>query len=211
MANVDALIEQLSAKAAPVAQARHPYVQCLKWVTGFAVYLAFLVWVFPMRPDLAQKLQSPLFVAELAALALVNVTAALSCALLGFPDLMQKKALTFAPLVAFIAFVVIMLLAYHADSPPAPAPEHEMLCTLCITLFSLMPAAWLFASMRKAASTHAGLSGYIATLCAFSIGGLVLRLSEQTDSISHLLQWHYIPMLLMSMAGIALGKLLLKW
>lgn len=43
------------------------------------------------------------------------------------------------------------------------------------------------------------------------MGALSLRLSEQTDSILHVIQWHYLPMIAVSLVGLWLGKTLLKW
>jgi len=76
---------------------------------------------------------------------------------------------------------------------------------------TLLPAAWAFYSLRKLASTHYRLAGSAALLSAFSVGALWLRLHEQTDSITHLVEWHYLPMLALGLAGLWLGKLVLKW
>lgn len=211
MADVELLIEQLSQGVTSVTPAVHPYKQCLKWMAGFASYLAALLFFFLPRPDLMEKLSSPLYLAEIISLSLIVASTALTSALLGFPDMLQKKAMLWTPVSSFAVFVAVIMLAYAMDTPPAPAPEHEMLCTLCLTLFSLLPAIWMFATLRKYATIHTSLSGYIATLCAFSVSALTLRLSEETDSISHIITWHYVPMLLISVAGIIAGKRLLKW
>jgi hypothetical protein len=209
--DVNSLIERLAEEAAPLRPCGHAYQQCVKWLAGFTVYVGALLFFFLPRPDLVTKFASPLFVLEIASLVAMVAAGSLSAALLSFPDLMQKRRLAFAPLLPLAAFVVALATEYVTERPRAPEPGHEMLCTLCITLFSLLPAIWLFHSLRKAATLHAGVAGYIATLCAFGIGSLTLRLSEQTDSIGHLLYFHYVPMLLMSFAGIALGRRLLKW
>ena len=80
-----------------------------------------------------------------------------------------------------------------------------------IASLTLLPAAWMLYVMRSLASTHPHLAGSIALLSAFSIGALSLRLSEQTDSIMHVMQWHYLPMIAVGLIGLGLGKLLLKW
>ncbi len=205
------LIEQLSHGAEPVKPVRHPYAQCALWLAGLVVYMTVVLLCIHTRSDVLAKLRSPLFFAETASLALVVITSALSAALLSYPDLMQKKPLAYAPLVAFALFLASVAVAWHADTPPAPPPEHEMMCTLCMALYALAPAIWLFTTMRKAATTHAKLAGVTAALCAFSIGGLTLRLAEETDSISHIVTWHYAPMLALSLAGVWLGKAILKW
>jgi hypothetical protein len=65
--------------------------------------------------------------------------------------------------------------------------------------------------MRNFASTHYRWAGSIAILSAFSVGALWLRLQEVNDSIVHVIEWHYLPMLAVGVVGLWLGKWLLKW
>jgi hypothetical protein len=211
MENLEQLINDLSKDTARVKPASHPFVLGLKWMGAAAAYLAVSLAVSGLRPDLAQALQQPWYVAELAMLLLMFVATAISAALLSFPDLYQKHALAFSPVAVFALFVLLMLFAWNADSPPAPLPVHSWQCTLSITLFSLLPAAWTFYAMRKYASTHYRWAGSIALLSAFSVGALWLRLHEVNDSIYHVMVWHYLPMLAAGLAGLWLGKKLLKW
>jgi hypothetical protein len=211
MADIEQLVETLAADASKVAPAPHPFVLALKWVGGGAAYLAVSLAVSGLRPDLAQALQHPLYVAELVALLLIFLATAFSAALLAFPDLHQKRALAFSPVALFALFVLLMLFAWHADNPPASLPVHSWQCTLSIILVSLLPGAWTFYAMRKYASTHYRWAGSIAVLSAFSIGALWLRLHEVNDSIHHVMLWHYLPMLVVGLLGLWLGKKLLKW
>jgi hypothetical protein len=176
-----------------------------------AVYLFVSLWISGLRPDLMQKFNEPWFVAEMAALVCIFVATSLSAAVLAFPDLHQKNKTALAPAGLFILFMAILFFAWRADAPPASLPVHSFECTLSITLFSLLPAAWTFLSMRKFASTHCRWAGSIALLFAFSVGALWLRLHELNDSIIHVIQWHYLPMLGIGLAGWWLGRRLLKW
>lgn len=211
MANIEQLVDSLVQDASPVKPAPHPLMLSLGWVAGAALYLALSLWISGLRPDLVQKLQEPWFVAELAALALLFVTTSLSAAVLAFPDLHQMRRAALAPAVPFALLIAAILFAWHADAPPAPLPVHSFECTLSITLFSLLPAAWTFLSIRKFASTHYRWAGSIALLSAFSVGALWLRLHELNDSIIHVVEWHYLPMLGIGMLGWWLGRRLLKW
>ena len=65
--------------------------------------------------------------------------------------------------------------------------------------------------MRKYASTHYRLAGSVALLSAFSVGALWLRLHEVNDSIVHVIEWHYLPMLVIGLIGLGLGQRVLKW
>lgn len=211
MGNIEQLVDNLVREAAPVKPAPHPLMLSLVWFAGAAVYLAISLAASGPRPDLMAKFHQFWFDAEIVALLLIFVTTSLSAALLAFPDLHQKKGAALAPGVAFALFVVVMFLAWRADVPPAPLPMHSFECTISITLSALLPATWTFASMRRLASTRHRWAGAIALLSAFSVGALWLRLHELNDSILHVVEWHYLPMLGIGLVGWWLGRSLLKW
>ena len=211
MANIDDLVATLAHDAAAVEPAPHPFMLSLKWTGAAAAYLVLALTLSGPRPDLLERFHSTWFAAEIAALLGIFTVTSLSTALLAFPDLHQKRRLVYAPIAAFILFAGVMFFAWQADSPPSPLPVHSFECTLGITLMALLPAAWAFYSLRKFASTHYRLAGSAALLSAFSVGALWLRLHEDTDSIAHLVEWHYLPMLFIGLGGLWLGKVALKW
>jgi hypothetical protein len=211
MPNIDDLVARLALDAAAVKPAPHPYMLSLQWLGAAATYLALSLALSGPRPDLLEKFDNFWFVAEIVALLGIFIVTSLSTALLAFPDLHQKRRLAYAPVVAFTLFLGVMFFAWRADNPPSPLPVHSFECTLGITLMALLPAGWAFYSLRKYASTHYRLAGSAALLSAFSVGALWLRLHEDTDSIAHLIEWHYVPMLFIGLGGLWLGKVLLKW
>lgn len=211
MADIDKLVATLSADARPVRPAPHPYKLWALSLGAGAVYLALMLAFSGLRPDIMTKLYTPWFVAEIVTLILIFASASLSTALLAYPDLHQMRHTTYAPAYALSLFLLVMLLSWQADSPLTLLPEHGYQCTLDIILFALPPAMWTLYVVRKLASTHYRLAGSIALLSAFSIGALWLRLHEAEDSITHLMQWHYLPMLACGLFGLWVGKLTLKW
>lgn len=211
MTNIEELVDSLIQDAAPVKPAPHPFMLSLRWVAVAVVYLVVSLWISGLRPDLMQKINEPWFVAEMAALTLIFIATSLSAAVLVFPDLHQMRKTALAPAGLFALFIAIMFFAWRADVPPAPLPMHSFECTASITLFSLLPAAWTFFFMRQYASTHCRWAGSVALIFAFSVGALWLRLYELNDSIIHVIQWHYLPMLGIGLVGWWMGKRLLKW
>ena len=211
MGNIEELVASLSRDAVAVKPAPHPFMLSLGWLAAATVYLAVALWFSGVRPDLMQKLHQPWFVIELAFLGLIFVATSLSAALLAFPDLHQMRKIAWAPALLFVLFAVFMFFSWRADMPPAPQPVHSLECTFSILAVSLLPAAWTFLSMRRFASTHHRWAGYVALLSAFSIGALWLRLYELNDSVGHVVEWHYLPMLLLGLVGMRLGRALLKW
>ncbi|HEU5047912.1 MAG TPA: DUF1109 domain-containing protein [Rickettsiales bacterium] len=206
------LIEELSRTMDKVNPAPSPWYLFAKWLLLSAIYITAVLLLFlHPRPDLPLKLHAILFDMELLALAAVIISSLLSAALLAFPDIYQQKKLTFLPIAAFAVFCIVLLAEWHGDTPPSPLPRHAMACLRCITLLSLLPEAFILYNIRKLASTHYYLAGCLSFLAAFAIGALALRLAEPTDSIIHLLQWHYLPMAAVAGIGLLAGKLCLKW
>lgn len=211
MANIDDLVASLAQEATAVKPAPHPFALSLRWIGAAAIYLAVALALSGLRPDLTARLHNTWFAAEIAALLGIFVATSLSAALLAFPDMHQKRNLALAPAWMFSLFLLLLFFAASADTSPAPLPVHSFECTLGITLMALLPAAWTFYAMRGFASTHYRLAGGVALLSAFSVGALWLRLHEATDSIAHVIEWHYLPMLGIGLIGLWLGRRLLKW
>jgi len=211
MRDFDQLIAELARDPPGVKPASHPYMLSLKLIGVAGLYLAALLGVSGARPDWTQAVTQPLFVAEIVLLVLVFMTATLSATLLSFPDGFQRRSTIFAPAWVFALFLVVIALAWQADSPPAALPKHDIECTICIVLLAILPALWTLYGMRKLATTQVHWAGGIAMLSAFSVGALWLRLEEANDSMMHVVEWHYLPMLAFGLVGLWLGGRLLKW
>ena len=211
MANTDELIELLAKDAAPIKPISHPYLIAYKWMMGAMAYIALTSIYTGLRPNLLEKLRSPLFLAEIGLLTGIILTTLLSAALLAFPDIYQKRKLAFAPVYVLILFVIELFFSLHFEAQPAAVCVHSVECLIAIGTIAVLPAAWMFYILRKFSSTHYYLVGSISLLSAFNIGALSHRLSEQTDSIVHLIQWHYLPMVGVVLLGSLLGKIMLRW
>lgn len=209
MTTLHDLIAELADAPAPVRPARPAWQQLAVWVAVSAAYIALLVVLFGVRPDIAVKLQAPMFVAELAMLGLVIVSTGLCALLLGTPDMRQMPGLVCLPLLPLAAFMGV--LGMGLEQVAAPLPQEGLECLVCITLFSTVPALGIFYYLRRQASTHPKLTGAVAVLNAFSIGCFALRLSEETDAMQHLVLWHYLPMAGAALIGLGLGRAILKW
>jgi len=210
MNTTEQLIELLSAQKPPAKRAMHPLVLWAIWVTGAFAYIALLS-SFGVRIDLMQQLRVPVFLAEVLSLAAIIMFTGLAAAFLAYPDMRQRPQLVWLPLLPLLIFIAVVVNEYMVMSPEASLPPTAMECTICILLYATVPAAWLIVLLRRHATTRPAVAGALVVAAATSIGALALRLHEQTDSIPHLLTWHYLPMVLFSMVGMQLGRIFFKW
>ncbi len=212
MDNIENLVLSLSKEATPVKPAPQPLLLSLKWIALALAYLIVALAVSGPRPDLLLQLQHPLFVAELTVLFGLLVTAALSTAVLAFPDLHQQRAQAFFPLWMIMLLVLVLAIAWLTNTPTSAAVQtHSIQCTLALLLFSLLPSVTIFYAVRRLACTRPQQAGSVALLFAFSTGALWLRLYEANDSIIHIIGWHYLPMIVVGVFGWIIGKSVLKW
>jgi hypothetical protein len=212
MKNTDDIIAALAQDITPVTLATPPFALFFRWIIATIFYMAFLLSILGVREDIVDKLaSSSLFLAEIIALAAVLMSALFSAAAISFPDMHQKHFFVWLPTLMLQIFIAVLFASFLNDNPPAPAPMHGFECLACIVLCSILPAITILYTLRRYATTHYYLCGGIAMLAATSLGCLVLRLSEQTDSIMHLITWHYVPLMVCSMFGVWIGKKCLKW
>lgn len=208
---IEKQIASLVADAKSVRPAPSPLRLWLNWMAIALVYIVISLLVLGVRADVMERLHSAMFIAEMGVLIAIVSSTALSASLLAYPDIYQHSRWTLTPVFMFVIFVGVIVLAWQADNPPSPLPVHSYQCSLTIAMLALLPAAWMFYSMRQLASTHRHLAGIVVMLSAFSTGAIILRLSEQTNSIIHVIEWHYLPMIGVASVGVWLGKVLLKW
>ena len=205
------LIAHLSSQAAPTRVSKSPWHMALVWLVGFTIYVALAVLASGLRVDILAQLKTPLFALEIALLVALVVSCAVSAAVLSFPDRYQARRAAQMPLAFFALFAAIILFALITQAVPVELAIKHCECTLFMTFYALLPAAALFYSMRRAASTSPAAASCVAVLTAFAIGALILRLEEQTDSVSHVVMYHYLPMLAAALLGLMVGRKLLRW
>ena len=192
----------------------HPMIQTLFWLVGTLVFLALFAGYLGLRGDFADKLSEPLYVIELFLLSGLGVSSALAAFCLSRPDGHQMPWLKFVPL----GFVLAWAIVAFSGSAAINIGElfHSMTlgrfdCVWHILMFSALPGVALFWIVRKGATIQCRWAGTMATLSAASFGYLLMRLLEQNDNLAHLLVWHALPIMLMCMVGMLLGKFTLKW
>lgn len=195
--------------------------QLLKYLIPLlALYTLLAQLQLGFRPDMQLQLGRASFLAEIALLFALLITSVVGVVTLAYPDLKQTKYKTRIPL--FICAGLALVASLELAAPTAPtevlpevarflAENHTIECTIAIAFVSALPTVLLFALVKFGSTVKPGLAGGYIALAASAFGALTLRLAESNDSVSHLFCWHYLPIILLTVVGTKLGKLLLKW
>jgi hypothetical protein len=211
MNTTDKLIDELSSGLTASSKAGRPLVLFAKWLAGSLAWLAFMLLFYHIRPDIGAKLARPLFVYELIALAALVVSVAIAATYISFPDMLQKRWVVYLPVLPLIAFIYIVYLEFAYSVPAEPGKEASYLCLICISMISSAPAAIMFVMMRRQATTHIYMAGALAMVASTALGNLAFRFVEANDDMTHIVNWHFIPVVGFSFIGVLLGRKFLKW
>jgi hypothetical protein len=208
MPSIDTLIDTLATSLVPVRHGRFLSL-CLRCFGGLIVYVIAVLLYCHLRDDIIIKMTSLLYLFEIASLCAMTVTATIALIFLSYPDIRGQRIWLFLPIIPLFSLVCVLVQGYDQDTFLAVDTKIE--CLICIILFSIVPVAWLFIILKRQATVYPSLSGTYIALVGMSIGAMIVRLEEKTDAIPHLIQWHYIPMLICGGIGFLVGKKILSW
>ncbi|AMY08211.1 hypothetical protein LuPra_01404 [Luteitalea pratensis] len=207
------LIDRLVRDATPVRPLARPAVRLVRWALAAALCLAAgVAWVH-LRHDLAETMWTASFLGQAGLLigtALLAATAALVVSVPGAEPTPATRWLPLVAITAWAAWLFAAIVAQPEDSRvwwPAPAPQ----CGVDITLLGIVPGVLLWSLVRRAAPLRPAWTGLLATLTAAALGALGTQLICSNNDAAHLLLWHFGPVTMLTVAGIALGRRFLRW
>lgn len=188
-----------------------PSKQLLLWFIVMAIYAALIFSTIGLRADFFQKITEPLFVLELIVIFATSFTSGVAASFLALPDVNQKHYMTKVPLIFLFFLCIIIGLEYCMQGlvmPEELCGIKNYQCTLAIIIFAIIPSSIFFVILYRAATIHSGFAGFMIGLCGGSFSYLLLRLIHSTENIAHLLAWHLVPVLLVTVICIVIAKLL---
>ena len=206
--DTEAFISQLTARGVrkPLP---HPLSVAGKWVALLAVYFIIITVALGLRQDIANKWSQPLYLMELLGMLTTAVTAAIAASFLALPDVggrLWLKFVPFAPLMILAAFLLQSILTGNAMPLIECIKLQKYDCLMVIALFSIVPSLFIFIAIRRAAPTRCCWAGSMASLSVASLGYVLLRLIDNSDDPTALIIWHFIPVMLITMVGMVVGK-----
>lgn len=214
MSKIEQTIEKIIADAESVRHPLRPLLCFILWFLGTTTATSLIAFFSSLRPDLDTQIHQPLFIAEITALSLLIITTTVSAIYLSYPDLRQRPWVIYIPALPFLIYALLML--YRGMNPEMtyvlPEDLHNGInCSLCITLYSLLPGCLMFYLLRRNATACPRFLGALSLLLAGSIGLFALKFLEGNDSVLHMIKWHLTPVVIIGVLGIFLGKKFLSW
>ena len=193
----------------------HPMQQSLLWLAGILFYLFIFLFFDGFRPDLDEKLGLTSFMFELFLLFLIATSATIAAFCLSRPDGFQKPWIKYLPIPLLVVWAIIAFAGAGSEIGFQhlwnSASLRQFDCPSHIILFSLLPGVAIFILVRMGAAIHYNWAGIMATLSVTSFAYLFMRLVENTDNPAHLIVWHAIPIMLMCLIGMFVGRRVLRW
>ena len=212
--NTDALVTELSGALKPVKSVGYGRILA-EWLAVTLASFLGVGGVIGFRPDLSARMSEPLFATEIALNLLLILIAGLTACALAFPD--RAKTPLLKPLLAlvfigygFFALKTLFTIPDIVDSLANTAP-HGISCFICILIFAFIPTLYLLWRLKKLATVNPALMGSAALMTTIATGCLGVRLVEDEIMPSGLLLWHYAPLLILSGAGLWLGRKFFRW
>ncbi|MDE5444847.1 DUF1109 family protein [Bradyrhizobium sp. CSA207] len=207
------LIASLAANVTPVRRLRPPGMRAACWLVLAAAILTLLAISQGLRPDLAQRLQDPVFAISMAASLLTGVLAANAAFLLSLPDRSRLWLLVPMPaLVLWLSNIGYQCLVQWIDIGPNGVSFGEAArCFATLVLTSLPLSLAMLVMLRYAAPLRPTAVTLMGSLAVAAITATALSLFHTIDATVMILMWNLgTAVLFVSLAGV-FGRTMFRW
>lgn len=175
----------------------------LKWSIAGLFCTCVGVAVFGFRSDLHDVAITPGFLIQAALLLIASVLSAFTAFALSVPGTSGRHSgrLVALSLLLWAIFLVVSLIVSRNFVSGV-----GLFCMRDIFVLGIIPGILLFTMIRAAAPFRSAITGLLTTLSAAGLGALGVQFICKNDNPLHILLWHFIPVLLVGLAGIFLGR-----
>jgi hypothetical protein len=186
---IDALVEC----GTPVRRLRPPLLRAAAWLTFAGAVVGLLTTIHGVRPDLAECLREPVFVASIVAALVTGILATVSSFMLSLPDRSRLWILLPAPALA----VWISSLGYGCLTdwvsirPDGLHIGQAVRCFATLLLTSVPLSLAMLVMLRYAALLRVDAVAMMGGLAVAAISSSTLGLTHQLDATLMILLWNF--------------------
>ncbi len=207
-------IARLARSATPVTPLERPSVRVARWAITSTALALVSVAILGVRSDVAAQMVNGWFVARATATLAIVVAAGFVAFLMSVPGAERSRLVRALPVAACLVWAVLLVGTIAAQGSPlevllrvTPHPS----CVLLIVATALLPGATLVRMLRDAAPLRAAWTAGFAGLASLAVGALGAQFVCSNDAAAHHLLWHFAPVVLLMLAGIAVGSSWFGW
>ena len=191
MVTTPELIEILCADAKPVRRLRPPLVRAALWLLFASLVLLALASLLGTRPDLAERLRQPIFVAALAGSLLTGVLAAVAAFHLSLPD--RSRLWLLLPVPALVLWVLTIgygcLTDWVSIGPDGVRLGTTLECFATLLIASVPTSVILLVMLRHTARLYPTTVAMMGGLASAGIAATALSLFHELDASVMVLLW----------------------
>ena len=211
------LIDNLTQNLQPVRPLPSPIIRALiVSLVALALVIKMISILGGPRADWVSTLQNPLFVSGDLLMLAAGFLSAIAAFILSVPDVKIRK--TVIALLCAASAIWAGICLYALASLTREGVQAEMAdiakssaCFKALIFMLALPLIISFFMALRAAPVWRGWTGYSLTLSMASFGAFGMRFFCPSDSYAHLLLWHFLPVVILSVAGVILGRVALRF
>lgn len=199
------LIALLATHAKPVRPLRPPLVRTALWLLLAAGVFVLLALSHGVRPDLAQRVAQPIFVAGMVASLVTGILAAVASFMLSLPD--RSRAWILLPVPTLLVWVSTVsygcLTNWVSIGPDGMRLGEAARCFATLMLTSLPLSFALYIMLRYAAWMRTTSVTIMGSLAVAAMTATALSLFHDLDATVMVLMWNLgIAMIIITVGGV---------
>jgi hypothetical protein len=195
---------------APIKRAILMSILALVFVTGMIALLG------GPRADWLNVATNPLLISGDILMLAAGFMSCVAAFTLAVPDTKIRKPVIMLLGAATVIWIGICLYAAASLTPQAIQAEitdigKSSACVKALIFMSILPLVVSFFMAARAVPIWRGWTGYALTLSMASFGAFGMRFFCPSDSYAHLLLWHFMPVVILSVVGGLVGRIILRF
>jgi len=207
------LINTLAANATPLRRLRPPLARAAVWLLFAGFILGLLAIGHGVRPDLAQRLQQPVFIVGTSASLLTGILAAIASFMASLPDRSRLWLLLPAPALGIWVSTIGYgcLTNWVAIGPNGILLGETARCFATLVLTSLPLSLAMLVMLRYAAALRPTAVTMTGGLAVAAITATALSLFHSLDATVMILLWNLGTAALLVILGGMFGRRMFSW
>ena len=208
-------IKELTQKLAPFQTIDSFKVFMGKWFFTSAIIVLLTHRILPVRDDFSTKAFEWGFEVENALWVLISFLSAILFYFSAFPEKENTNAFKIPASLALASLFLVVFSRLDFQHPIQEMHTEMDLwrggCGLLILIIAYMQSLFMIFWARKTAPHNPYATGVWSALSCSAVGCLLMQFVCARDSSSHLIIWHFLPLIIITFSGGLAARKILRW